>query len=221
MDERQGIPVMLHVAGERCVVVGAGPVGARRAKTLAEADALVVVIAPTIEPSLIKLAKERDNIELLQRGFEPDDLRDAFLVVIASNCEEANGLARGSAIHHRVLMDGAHAARGSDFTFMGHEKRGPLTIAVHTGGASASAAKQIREGLIEHLDPDWPVLLEEAMKARQELYRIDDPSLRRHAMLKLADSVAMKTLKEGGTAGLQALYREIFEQACRADQAKP
>ena len=220
MDEHTNIPVMLEVAGRRCVVVGAGPVGARRAKTLVEAQADVVVIAPDIKPSLIRLADEKENLKLVRRGFQFDDLSNTLLVVIASNNERANGEARRSAIHHGVLMDGAHAKRGSDVTFMGSERRGPLTIAVHTGGASASAAKQIRKGLVEHLDPDWPILLQEAIVAREALYPVRDPNLRRHAMLQLADDLAMRTLKEKGTGGLQTLYRDIVKQACLADQAQ-
>ena len=219
MDERTNIPVMLEVANQRCVVVGGGPVGARRAKALADAQALVVVVAPDMEPTLIKLASEKPNIELIQRGFEFDDLKDAFLVVIASNSEQANGEARRSAIHHNVLMDGAHAKRGSDLTFMACDRQGPLTIAVHTDGASANAAKQIRASLVEHLDPAWPSILRLAAAAREPLYAIEDPGLRRKSMLQLVDPVAVEAYKAKGEAGLSSLYTQIIDQAFKADQS--
>jgi precorrin-2 dehydrogenase/sirohydrochlorin ferrochelatase len=220
MSERTNIPVMLEVAGQRCVVVGGGPVGLRRATSLAEANAEVAVVSLQMEPGLARLASERSNVVLVERAFKENDLKDAFLVVIATNSDEANRAARRAAMHYNVLMDGAHASQGSDFTFMGCERRGPLTIAVHTDGASANAAKQIRQALVEQLDPDWPAILEHAAAARQELYAIQDASLRRKAMLELVNPAAIQTYKSGGSEGLKSLYRQITEQAKLADRAR-
>lgn len=221
MQEPLGIPVMLEVAGRRCVVVGGGPVGLRRAEALAKAGAQVVVVAPDMEPGLLRLAEENEDMVLHRRGYETGDLVGAFLVVIATNVDEVNRAVRRE-VYDRgsILMNGAHAALGSDFTFMGAERRGPLTIAVHTDGASANAGKQIRKTLIAGLDNDWQPLLEQAAIARDSLYAVQDPALRRQAMLELVDESAMRTLKEQGVAGLEVLHGEIVERAQRADRAR-
>ena len=51
-------PLTLRVAGRRCVVVGAGPVGARRARSLVEAGAQVVVVAPVAGPEVVAAARD-------------------------------------------------------------------------------------------------------------------------------------------------------------------
>jgi hypothetical protein len=50
-----GYPVVLGLAGRRCLVVGGGPVAARRARGLAEVGALVSVVALRASPSLVEL----------------------------------------------------------------------------------------------------------------------------------------------------------------------
>ena len=59
-------PVSLDVSGRACLVVGGGPVAARKARTLVECGASVTVIAPTLSedmeqlvPSLFALERRR------------------------------------------------------------------------------------------------------------------------------------------------------------------
>ena len=47
-----GYPVVLRVAGRRVLVVGGGAVAARKVAGLADAGALVTVVAPTVDPSI-------------------------------------------------------------------------------------------------------------------------------------------------------------------------
>ncbi len=211
---------MLSLSGQRCVVVGGGPVAARRARALANCGANVVVIAPDMDPDLIRLSQENGNVELHRRGYEDGDITlRTVLVVIATNDQLVNVSVRHAAFQNGTLMNSADSWRESEVTFMACEQRGPLTVAVHSGGASASASKRIRDTLTEHLDTDWPILLEQAAIARQELYGISDVSLRRHAMMQLVDELAMHTLKSDGVNGLVVLYNQILERAKRADQA--
>jgi len=49
-------PVMLHVQGKRCMVVGGGEVALRRVKALMEHDAHVEIISPELCPELSQLA---------------------------------------------------------------------------------------------------------------------------------------------------------------------
>lgn len=69
------LPVHLDLTGRRVLVVGAGPVAARRAAALAEAGAHVVVVAPDGAGPLPAGAAWH------RREFAPDDLAGAWLVV--------------------------------------------------------------------------------------------------------------------------------------------
>ena len=65
-------PLHLELTGKRVLVVGAGPVGVRRARALAEAGAQVRVVA--LEAPELELDVER-------RVFEPSDLDGVWLVL--------------------------------------------------------------------------------------------------------------------------------------------
>ena len=54
-DRRPFYPVSLDVAGRACLVVGGGPVAARKARALLECGALVTVVAPTLSADMESL----------------------------------------------------------------------------------------------------------------------------------------------------------------------
>ncbi len=76
-------PLTLRVAGRRCVVVGAGPVGARRARSLVEAGAQVVVVAPVACPEVVAAARD-GRLTWIARDYLTGDLDGAWLVHAAT-----------------------------------------------------------------------------------------------------------------------------------------
>ena len=202
-----GLPVMLDVTGRRCVVVGGGAVGARRARALAEAGARVVMIALQVHPSA-RLAGS--NVE--ERAFEPGDLDHALLVVVATDVPEINDMVSDAARQRGVLVNRADDATQGNLSFMTHHRDGPLTIAIHTGGASASTAMRIRDLLVEQLDSDWAGLLTFALAARREIQqKVADPAKRTALLRRLSDENAMAVYKAQGESGLNALYADMIK----------
>ena len=76
------LPIQLRVEGRRCLVVGGGTVGTRRAKALIDAGADVVVVDPVPSAALKALAVglpagglgSVGRVELLRRGFAETDV---------------------------------------------------------------------------------------------------------------------------------------------------
>lgn len=66
-------PLHLELAGKHVLVVGAGPVGVRRARAAAACGADVVVVAPEAPADL--------ELPVLRRDFVPEDLDGAWLVL--------------------------------------------------------------------------------------------------------------------------------------------
>lgn len=202
-----GLPVMLDVTGRRCVVVGGGAVGARRARALSEAGARVVMIALQVHPSA-RLA----GVQVNERAFEPEDLDHALLVVAATDVPEINDMISDAAMERGVLVNRADDATRGNLTFMTSHRDGPLTLAVHTGGASASTALRIRELLVEQLDPDWAGLLTHALGARRQVQQqVHDPAKRAELLRRLCDEQAMSAYKSGGESALKALYADMMK----------
>lgn len=206
MQTPAGLPLMINVTGKRCVVVGAGSVGARRARSLAEAGARVIVIALQVHPS-VRMA----GLKVQERAFEPSDLDEALMVVVATDIPEINDMVAQAASDRGVLVNRADDAAKSDIMFMTSHRDGPLTVAVHSGGASASAAVRIRDLLTEHLDPDWARLLAIALPIRQQVQQMGlDAAKRASILARLSDDRALASLKEGGESALEALYADMM-----------
>lgn len=209
-DSPDALPIMLRLDGRRCVIVGGGAVAARRAATLLGVGAQVVVIAPAMHEKLDQLLIER-----IERGYETGDLDGAFLVVVATDNPAVNQRVADDAVDEGCLVnraDDAGASGAGDFTFMGHDRRGPLTIAVDSGHSSAAAGKLIRQQLLDALDDDWITLLTEARPWRAKLRRsaLDAPT--RTARLRgLIDDRAMRALKKDGVTALRAHLQRIVE----------
>ena len=201
------LPVMLNLSGKRCVIVGGGPVAVRRAKALQEAGAAVTVIAPNIEPGLTA-----PPLELHHRPYQAGDLAGAFIVVIATDDPGVNEAIARDAQTAGVLVNRADNPDAGDFTVPAHAHHGPITLAVHTGGASASASATIRRQLSDALDPDWPKLIKLAAGFRPVIQQhYADPARRRERLMKLADTQAMAILKGRGEDALLDYYRELAE----------
>jgi len=79
-----GYPLLLDVSGRSAVVVGGGPVAARRAAALVHAGAVVRVVAPWLCEDLSDMAAA-GTVGWVERGyFGPEDLAGAWLVHTAT-----------------------------------------------------------------------------------------------------------------------------------------
>lgn len=76
-------PLLLDVTGRRVVVVGGGPVAARRARGLFDAGAELVVVAPELCEDLAELLGE-ERVTWLPRSYASGDLDGAWLAHTAT-----------------------------------------------------------------------------------------------------------------------------------------
>jgi len=208
------LPVMLAVRGKRCLVVGAGGVGVRRAKLLAEAGAYVVIVAPQVHPSARLI-----GAQVHERNFEPEDVDGMLLVVAATSDRAVNQAVTDAAAERGVLVNRSDEASAGELTFMSSHRDGPLTVAVHTGGASASAATRIRKLLAESLEPHWGTMLALALPARKRIQAgVSDPAKRTALLRRLTDDQAIQTLQQYGESGLMSLYDDIMKDLDEATE---
>ncbi|MEQ4208694.1 uroporphyrinogen-III C-methyltransferase [Actinopolymorpha sp. B9G3] len=76
-------PLMLDLSGRRAVVVGGGPVAARRVRGLLDADAEVVVVAPELCEDLAVMTGDA-QVTWIPREYAPGDLGGAWVVQTAT-----------------------------------------------------------------------------------------------------------------------------------------
>lgn len=143
-------PLTLDVAGRRAVVVGGGPVAARRTAGLLAADALVVVIAPYVCEELRDLVAAA-RVEWLPRDYAAGDLDGAWLVHTATGDRTTDDLVAEHAEAHRVWCVRADDAARSAAWTPAVARNGSVTVAV-TAGGDPRRARTLREAIAVALD---------------------------------------------------------------------
>lgn len=101
MTDTPSYPVTLHVTGRKVVVVGGGPLAARRALALVDAGALVTVIAPEVTDS-ISFAAEGGRLTLISRNYAPGDLAGAWFVQTATGVRVVDREVEAEADERRI-----------------------------------------------------------------------------------------------------------------------
>ena len=147
-------PVFLDLRGRLAVVVGGGSVAERKMTTLLEYGADVVCIAPLITPGIDGLVAQ-GVIDHEDRGYVRGDLAGAFIVVCATDSTEVNRAVYQEAEGQGCLVNVVDVPELCNFIVPSIVKRGPLQIAISTGGAAPVVAKQMRCELEEHYGDEW------------------------------------------------------------------
>lgn len=146
MSEQAYYPIFADLTGRRCVVVGGGKVAERKVARLLRCGARVTVISPTVTRRLSRDAQE-GKIRRLSRPFRVADLTGAWLVYAATDDQRVNGRVSRSAAQRRIFTNVVDQTPLCSFIAPAILQRGTLTIAISTGGASPSLAKQVRRDL--------------------------------------------------------------------------
>jgi len=88
-------PVTLDVSGRPCLVVGGGPVAARKARALLDCGARVTVIAPSLGRDMEALEPRLNAVQ--RRPYREGDAASFRLVVTATGLPEVDGAVHADA----------------------------------------------------------------------------------------------------------------------------
>ncbi len=144
-------PVFLNLKSRLVVLVGAGAVGRRKLAGLLRCGAQVKLI----DPCLAGQSSPAAGVETIPRGFETGDLAGAALVFACTDRPEVNRTVIEEARRHGILCSCSEQPSQADFALPALLRRGPLAIAVSTGGGSPALAAQLRDHLAEQLPDSW------------------------------------------------------------------
>ncbi|NPB09138.1 MAG: bifunctional precorrin-2 dehydrogenase/sirohydrochlorin ferrochelatase [Thermodesulfobacteria bacterium] len=202
-------PIFLRIEQKRCVVIGGGKVALRKIKSLLSCGARVVVIAPEVLPEIEELARE-GKIELIQRPYQEGDLEGAFLVVAATNNPAVQEQVVSEAERRGLLLNVVDQPERSNFIVPSVIRRGRLSLAISTSGASPALARRLRETLEELFGPEYADYLELMARWRREILSRDLPEEeRRQIFEQLALLPIPLWIKRGEWAQIEAVARNF------------
>ena len=148
-DTGTGYPLLLDVRDRRTLVVGGGPVAARRAAGLVQAGADVHVVAPFVCEDLWDAA-EAGGLSVHVREFNLDDLDDVWLVHTATGDRAVDDLvARESELRRVWCVRADDASRSAAWT-PAVARVGDVVVAVNAG-ADPRRAATLRNAIDEQL----------------------------------------------------------------------
>ena len=165
-------PAFIDVRGRRCVVIGGGSIGEEKVEKLLDCGAKVVVISPEVTDGVRELA-DGANVDWLQREYQRGDLSGAFIAIAATDDNTVNRQVAEEAEARNVLLNVVDVTHLCTFIAPSVVRRGEVTIATSTGGASPALARKFREELSRSRIVEYADLAPLLAEARAELKRMN------------------------------------------------
>ena len=192
-------PLFLDLRGRRVLVVGGGHIAARKIAGLREAGADIVVGAPVLELGLAALVRE-GAIRHLQGQFEASWLDDVWLVVAATDDVGVNRAVSDAASARRIWANIVDDAELTTAQLPARVQRGPLQVAISSGGSSPMLARHLREWLETQLDESWGGLATLLAGLRERIKtRLPNLAARRRFFERVLSGPAQGLLRQGDT----------------------
>lgn len=166
----QPYPIVLDLRGRSCLVVGGGPVAERKVEGLLETGAAVTVVSPRLTPRLRDWIGRR-RCRYLAREYRARDVTGRTVVLVATDDARVTARVQRDAGRLGVLVNAADDPTRCDFFLPAILRRGGLTVAVSTGGASPALARAVRDELERLVPESYALLLEVVAGVRAQVRR--------------------------------------------------
>ena len=160
-----GYPVVLDLTDVPVLVVGAGPIGARKVAGLAAAGAAVRVVAAHASDALDRTLVA----ELRLRAYRADDLDGVRLVVTATGDPAVDAEVAADARRAGLWVNAADQPADCTFILPAVARNGPVSVAVSTDGTSPALARRLRDHAAALLDDTVVALALELAERRREV----------------------------------------------------
>ena len=139
-------PVYLNLRGRRCVIVGGGTVAEGKISRLLDSGAEICVVSPDATDGIRQFVAD-GSVRWEQRKYRDGDLDGAFIAIAATNVREVNRRIFEEAEQRGVMLNAVDDPPNCSFIAPSIVQRGPVTLAISTGGVSPALARKLRESL--------------------------------------------------------------------------
>jgi precorrin-2 dehydrogenase/sirohydrochlorin ferrochelatase len=203
-------PIFAVIEDKPCLVVGGGAVGERKVLDLMAAGARVTVVSRTLTPELAALA-DRGEITYLPEDFRESQVEGMALVMAATDDPQVNARVSAAAQARAIWVNVADEPEYCSFIVPAQVRRGDLTLAISTGGASPALARQVREELQQHFGPEYGPYLDLLQRVRTRVLA----DRRAHPdngplFHRLVNSPLREAMAQGDRARVLSLLHEVL-----------
>jgi siroheme synthase-like protein len=161
-------PAFLDLRGRPVVVIGGGREAQRKVEGLLAAQAKVTVVSPALTKSLRQRLADGE-MAWREKEYQEGDIEGFDLVMVATDDGAVNAEVSAEGKRRRIWVNAADDPPNCDFILPAVIRRGAITIASSTSGASPALARRLREELEAYLTEEMPALAELLGEVRAEL----------------------------------------------------
>ena len=200
-------PAFIDLENKKTVVFGGGKVAERKILGLLDTGAKVTVVSPGLTKR-IEREKQKGRLRHICRGYRKSDLKNAFLVIAATDDRDVNERVSRDA---PCLVNVVDVPKLCNFIVPSSMQRGPLTIAISTGGVSPALARSLRKELEKIYGCEFSGYLKTLQKIRAQAMTMIKDGKKRAAFLKaVASDNMLKLLKEKGCSEAGEAVKSLF-----------
>lgn len=188
-------PANIDVNNRKCLIIGGGRIAYGKAKQLSACGARIVVVSP----QFLKNFKSVKGTSLVKRKFNPKDLKDAFLVIAATDDSEINTKVSAACFKRNTLVNVVDKTKFCNFVAPSIIRRGRLMITISTSGVSPAFSKEMRLELQKFYPNDFGRFLNALSGLRSRvLEEVADPLKRRKVLKGIASRKILDVLRKKG-----------------------
>lgn len=184
-------PFFTELSGREGLIVGGGTVALRKIRKLLPFGPRLTVVAPEIQPQI----REISGLTLLERPFQPEDMKNnlAFVIAATDDSEENHAIA-AACRERKIPVNVVDDPKACTFLFPALVHRGKLTVGISTGGASPTAAVRLKEEIGDLLPEGYGEILDFLEEKRPEVKKLVPEKKHAGTMKRLCE----ECLKQGG-----------------------
>lgn len=169
----------------------------------------MTVIAPELK-GWLRTCAEAHEITHCARAYRRGDLRGSFLVIAATDDENANRQIAAEAEERGILLNVVNVPELCSFILPAILERGGLQVAVSTGGAAPALAVKVRDRLSEVVGAEYETVVQVVKAVRNMVRREGRPVADRERIVKdLAASGLPDCVRSRDREGIDRLLGEI------------
>jgi len=161
-------PMFYNLENKKILVVGGGNIATQKLEKIVQFTKDITVIAKELSHECYNLIKN-NCLNIYQREYKEGDIDNFDIVIVATDNfkiqESIYQESRGKAI----LVNSVDNTKYCDFIFPSFIKRGDLTVAISTSGASPAFAKHFKRKLEQNIPQDIDTFLKELKSLRENM----------------------------------------------------
>jgi precorrin-2 dehydrogenase/sirohydrochlorin ferrochelatase len=205
-------PVFVQLEGKKVVVVGGGNVAYRKVLALLECGAAIHLAGRELTLELKQMV-ENEEIHFLGREFSEGSLRNAFMIIAATDDKDLNHHISTCARKKGVLVNAVDQPPDCDFIVPSILKRGDLQIAISTSGKSPALARRIRKSLEAQFGEEYETFLTMMGRLRKEILSLGLPQKENSRIFqKIVDSDLLENFPDGFSRRMEESLKNILPE---------